>query len=119
MKTTTKPKARSRAEILTEMASLPHSVQGKISSYRSVTSSGRTIVYHNLQWWADGKNHSMHIPSAKVAEIEEAIKNGKRLWELATELSLADASEILSSPSPLKKTSRVSSSRARRGSTRS
>ena len=48
-------KVRSRAEILAEIASLPPSVQGTISSYANVRKNGTKAVYHILQyrgWWS-------------------------------------------------------------------
>ena len=102
-------RTRSRAEILAEIAALPPSVQGRISSYKNVRKNGTTVIYHNLQWWAEGRNHSLFIPADKVQQIKEAIKQGKQLQKLVHELSLADAREIISSDSTLKKNSRTSS----------
>ena len=110
-------KARSRAEILAEIAALPPSVQGTISSYKNVRRNGTAAVYYNLQYTHKGKNHSFAIPVDRVAEFRAAAAAGKRLKELVFELSLANAQEIASSASPLKKNSRNSSSRAPRRST--
>ena len=102
-------RSRSRAEILAEIAALPPSVQGRISSYKNVRKSGSTVIYNNLQWWADGRNHALFIPADKVPQIKEAIKQGKKMQKLVRELSLADAQEIIASGSALKKSSRTSS----------
>ena len=102
-------KARSRAEILAEIAALPPSVQGTISSYRNVRKNGTTAVYYNLQYTRMGKNHSFAIPRDKVAEFKAAAAAGRKLKELVLELSLANARELASSGSPLKKSSRTSS----------
>ncbi|MCQ2300882.1 MAG: hypothetical protein MJZ81_12265 [Bacteroidales bacterium] len=101
--------SRSRAEILAEIAALPPSVQGRISSYKNVRKNGTTVIYNNLQWWADGRNHALFIPADKVSQIKEAIKQGKKMQKLVRELSLADAQEIIASGSALKKSSRTSS----------
>ena len=53
MQKKTSASSRSRAEILAEIAALPPSVQGRISSYKNVRKNGTTVTYHNLQWWAD------------------------------------------------------------------
>lgn len=118
MKTETKPSPRSRAEIMAELASLPPSVQGKICSYEVTTSSGNAITYHKLQYWANGKNHSVHIPNDKLAAFKEAVENGGRAWDLLVELGERDTVEIQSAGTPLKN-SRNSSSRAPRRSKRS
>lgn len=102
-------KARSRAEILAEIAALPPSVQGTISSYKNIRKNGSTVVYYNLQYTHKGRNHSFAIPVDKVAEFKAAVAAGKKLKELVFELSLANAHEISSSESPLKKSSRTSS----------
>lgn len=91
--------SRSRAEILAEIAALPPSVQGRISSYKNVRKNGTTVIYNNLQWWADGRNHALFIPADKVSQIKEAIKQGKKMQKLVRELSLADAQEIIASGS--------------------
>ena len=109
MKNKSSQKARSRAEILAEIAGLPPSVQGTISSYRNVRKNGTVATYHNLQYTHKGKNHSFAIPVDKVADFKAAIAAGRKLRDLVLELSLANAREIASSESPLKKSSRTSS----------
>ena len=113
MKTEQPSYGRTRAEILASIANLPDSVQGSISSYTVTTSSGREITYHKLQYWADGKNHAIHIPKEKLAEFKAAVENGQRLRELLAELTEATAQNILSAAPTLKKNSRRSRSRAR------
>ena len=77
------------------------------------TSSGKTITYHKLQYWADGRNHAIHIPKEKLPDFEAAVENGRRLRELLAELTEAAARDMLSPDSPLKKSSPKSRSRAR------
>lgn len=113
MKKTQPPDGRTRAEILASIANLPDSVQGSISSYTVTTSSGKTITYHKLQYWADGRNHTIHIPKERLPDFEAAVENGRRLRELTAELTEATARDMLSSAPPLKKSSRRSRSRAR------
>ena len=117
MQNKTSKKARSQAEILAEIASLPPSVQGTISSYKNVRKNGTTVIYHNLQYTRKGRHHSFAIPVDKVDDFKAAIVAGRKLKDLVLELSLANAKEIASSESPLKKNSRNSSSRAQRRST--
>ena len=104
MKTTQPSNGRTRAEILASIANLPDSVQGSISSYKVTTSSGN---------WADGRNHTIHIPKERLPDFEAAVENGRRLRELTAELTEATARDMLSSAPPLKKSSRRSRSRAR------
>ena len=113
MKKTPSSTGRTRAEILASIANLPDSVQGSISSYTVTTSSGKTITYHKLQYWADGRNHAVHIPKEKLPDFEAAAENGRRLRELLAELTEVTARDILSSAPPLKKSSPRSRSRAR------
>ena len=102
-------KVRSRAEILAEIASLPPSVQGTISSYANVRKNGTKAVYHILQYTHGGRHRSFAIPVGKVDEFKAAVAAGRKLKELVLEPSR----------SPLRKSSRPSSSRAPRRSTRS
>ena len=113
MKKTQPSDGRTRAEILASIANLPDSVQGSISSYTVTTSSGKTITYHKFQYWADGRNHTIHIPKERLPDFEAAVENGRRLRELTAELTEATARDMLSSAPPLKKSSRRSRSRAR------
>ena len=109
MNNKTPKKARSRAEILAEIAALPPSVQGTISSYRNVRKNGTAAVYYNLQYTLNGKNHSMTIPVGMVAEFKNALASGKKLKDLVLELSDADTKLLVEQSSALKKSSRTSS----------
>ena len=109
---------RRRAEILGELENIPFAVQGKICENRKTLADGTVAVYHNLQWWQDGRNHAIHIPEGRLAEFEEAVKDGKRAKELLMELSRCDAQTVLSAESASKKKSTRSASRAGRSSRR-
>ena len=110
MKKKSPEKIRSRAEILAEIAALPPSVQGTISSYRCPRKNGPPAVYYNLQYTRGGKNHSFSIPVDKVSEFRAAAAAaGRKLKDLVFELSPANAGEIASSESPPRKNSRSSS----------
>ena len=102
-------KARSSAQILAEIAALPPSVQGTISSYKNVRKNGTAAVYYNLQYTHKGKNHSFAIPLDKVEDFKAAVAAGRKLKDLVLELSLANARELASAETPLKKSSRNSS----------
>ena len=104
--------SRSRAEILGAIAAIPHAVQGKICKMHKTLAGGRTATYYNLQYWADGKNHSIHVPREKLAEFKEAVDGGRKLRLLVTELSESDAQDILSSSPALRKKSSRSPSKA-------
>ena len=95
-------KQRRRAEILGELENIPFAVQGKICENRKTLANGKVAVYHNLQWWQDGKNHAIHIPEDRLVEFEEAVKGGKRAKELLMELSRCDAEAVLSEESTSK-----------------
>ena len=109
MKNKSPKKARSRAEILAEIAALPPSVQGTISSYKNVRKNGAAAVYYNLQYTHKGKNHSFAIPTDKVADFKAAVAAGKRLRDLVFERSAADARLLSGQSSAQKKSSRTSS----------
>ena len=102
-------KARSRAEILAEIAALPPSIQGTISSYRCPRKNGPPAVYHNFQYTLKGKNHSMTIPVGMVDDFKAAVASGKKLKDLVLELSATDAKALAEQASALKKNSHTSS----------
>ncbi len=105
MKASTTDPSRSRAEILAEIANLPPAVHGKLCSYRNVRKNGSVKIYHNLQYWHNGKNHSKFIPEGKVDAIKEALATGAKLKELLIELSTCDVATVLDDNNTLKKRS--------------
>ena len=109
MNTNTQKTPRNRAKILAELAALPSAIQGKICEDRRTLADGTTAVYHNLQYWANGRNHTIRIPKDKLPAFREAVKGGTTAKKLLAELTKTDAETILSSESPLKKSSRTSS----------
>ncbi len=106
MKAKKTTKARSRAEILAEFAALPPTVQGKICEARHTLANGKMAVHHNLQYWADGRNHTVHIPKDRLAEFKKAVKSGAKARELLFELSRTDTEAILEEGRQLKNSSR-------------
>ena len=113
MKTKEQPDLRPRSAIIGEIAAIPSAVQGKICEMRKQLSGGKVATYYNLQYWSDGRNHTMHIPREKLAQFRDAVRGGERLKALVAELAETDARDILSSAPPLKKSSPRSRSRAR------
>ena len=109
MNTNTQKTPRTRAKILAELAALPSAIQGKICEDRRTLADGTTTVYHNLQYWANGRNHTIRIPKDKLPAFREAVKGGATAKKLLAELTKTDAETILSSESPLKNSSRTSS----------
>ncbi len=115
MKNETPQEQRSRAEILAAIAAIPSAVQGTICEMHKTLAGGKVGTYYNLQYWADGRNHTIHIPREKLEDFREAVKGGEELRGLVAELSDSDARDILSPESPLKKKSSRSSSGGRPG----
>ena len=76
MKTATGKSPRTRAKIIAELASLPGAIQGKICEDKRRLANGATAVYHNLQYWANGRNHTVRIPRDKLPAFREAVKGG-------------------------------------------
>ena len=109
MKTATGKSPRTRAKIIAELASLPSAIQGKICEDKRKLADGTTAVYHNLQYWANGRNHTIRIPRDKLPAFREAVKRGATAKGLLAELTEVDAEAIRSSGSTPKKTSRSSS----------
>ena len=103
MKTKEQSDVRSRSEIIGAIAAIPSAVHGKICEMRKQLAGGKVATYYNLQYWADGKNHSIHVPREKLAEFKEAVEGGRKLRMLVTELGESDAQDILSSAPALKK----------------
>lgn len=111
-------KTRRRAEILAEIENTPFAIQGKICECRKTLANGTVAVYHNLQWWQDGRNHAIHVPEGRLDEFRRAVEGGKRVRELVYELSVADAHSIMEAGPASKKKSTRSASRAGRSSRR-
>ena len=109
MKTSNTKSPRTRAKIIAELASLPNAIQGKICEDKRKLADGSTAVYHNLQYWANGRNHTVRIPKDKLPAFREAVKGGATAKKLLAELTKVDTEAILASDSPLKKSSHASS----------
>ena len=62
---------RTRAKIIAELASLPSAIQEKICEDKKRLANGATAVYHNLQYWANGRNHTVRIPKNKLPAFRE------------------------------------------------
>ena len=119
MKAPTSSTSRSRSEILGDIAAIPSAIQGKVCAMKKRLADGSVATYYNLQWWADGKSHSLHIPRDKVKGFQEATTGGERLRNLIAELSASDTHDILTADgSTLKKNSWTSPSKGRPDSTR-
>ena len=70
---------RTRAKIIAELASLPSAIQEKICEDKKRLANGATAVYHNLQYWANGRNHTVRIPKNKLpATAKDARRTTRR-----------------------------------------
>ena len=87
MKNKSSKKVRSRAEILAEIAALPPSIQGTISSYKCPRKNGPPAVYYNLQYTLNGRNlFSLHFLDVQAKDrlpprVHVGQACGKASWE--------------------------------------
>ena len=100
MKTTSGKSPRTRAKIIAELASLPSAIQGKICEDRRKLADGTTAVYHNLQYWANGRNHTIRIPRDRLPAFREAMRRpASRLTLAMLRFQIGLAEIIKSQPS--------------------
>ena len=92
--TTTITPLRSRAEIVSEMNGITCVVAGKITEKRRVLKNGKSVVYHQLQQWVDGRNVTTHIPKERLPAFVDAVDGHAKINELVGELSAVDTKAV-------------------------
>jgi hypothetical protein len=98
MKTINQSSTRSRTEVVADMNDVSRAVAGKITEKRRMLKSGKTVVYHQLQQWVDGKNVTTHIPQKCLKAFTEAVDGHEKLRSLISELSSVDTKAIIEDP---------------------
>jgi len=99
MKTTHQSSTRCRTEVVADMNDVSRAVAGRITEKRRVLKNGKTVVYHQLQQWVDGKNVTTHIPKGCLTAFTEAVDGHEKLRSLISELSSVDTKAITEDPS--------------------
>ena len=99
MKTTHQSSTRCRTEVVADMNDVSRAVAGRITEKRRVLKNGKTVVYHQLQQWVDGKNVTTRIPKGCLTAFTEAVDGHEKLRSLISELSSVDTKAITEDPS--------------------
>ena len=76
---------RTPEEIMREMASIGKMERGTLSEVKRDSGS----VYHNLQFWEDGRNRCTYVPEKDLPMVREAVDNCRRFRALAEEYAAA------------------------------
>lgn len=76
---------RSPESILSDIAAIDMLERGKLCEVRG--SAGG--VYHNLQFWAEGRNRCEYIRATDLAAVQEAVGNWQRYQALTDEYAAA------------------------------
>ena len=76
---------RTPETILSDIASIRTLERGKLCNLRTV--AGR--VYHNLQFWSDGRNRCEYVKGSELETVREAVANWGRYRELTDEYATA------------------------------
>lgn len=85
---------RSRAEIVSEMNGIKCVVSGKITEKRRILKNGKSVVYHQLQQWVDGRNVTTHVPKERLPAFVDAVAGHAKINELVGELSTVDTKAV-------------------------
>jgi len=72
---------RTRQEVLDEIAGIESMQRGTLSAIRRPSGS----VYHNLQFWDDGKNRCEYVPQERLGKVQEAVANDEHFCDLTAE----------------------------------
>lgn len=94
---------RNRNAILADIATIGLSVRGSVTQKRRKLADGTERIYHQLQYWSEGKNHTIHIPDDLVDRFKAAVAEADVLDGLVKELSDSDTKMVLSRRSGKKK----------------
>jgi uncharacterized protein YdeI (YjbR/CyaY-like superfamily) len=87
---------RDRSAILADIATIGLSIRGSITQKRRKLADGTERIYHQLQYWSEGKNHTIHIPDDLVDKFMAAVAERDILDGLVEELSDRDTQAVLS-----------------------
>ncbi len=92
--------------------------RGKLSAYSFEQRSGVAGPYHKLQRWAQGKNHTRHVPAEELPAVKAALAGFaqfQQLTEQYAEVVIAETRADLAG-SKKKRSYRRSTSRKKRKS---
>lgn len=76
---------RTPETVLSDIASIRTMERGRLCDMR--TPAGR--VYHNLQFWSDGRNRCEYVREDDFGAVKEAVANWSRYRELTDEYAAA------------------------------
>jgi hypothetical protein len=71
-----------RQAILEEMSSITRMERGKLCAQSHGSGSS---IFHKLQCWHQGKNHTRYVPADEVSRVQEALAGHERFQQLAEE----------------------------------
>jgi len=71
--------------ILKQIACIPTMERGKLSEMRG--KGGK--LYHNLQFWTEGRNRCEYVPATQMQAIQEALSNYQKYKGLTAEYAAA------------------------------
>jgi len=69
------------AALVAELQSLPGLIRGTLCPMRRA--SGK--VYHNLQYWHDGRNHTEYVGAERLPLVQAAVANYERFQNLTAQ----------------------------------
>ena len=101
----TSKSAQRRAEILGQMNEIQRMEAGKVCEMRRERASGPARIYHNHQFWKDGRNHSRYVGAGQAQGLEEAIQGRRRFEQLAQEFVEVTVAETRKAQAESKKNS--------------
>jgi hypothetical protein len=87
-----------KADILNQLAQIKLMERGKLSARVYKDRSGDAPQHFKLQCWAQGKNHTRHVPADQLALLQEALAGYAKFEELIERLAqliIADTREQL------------------------
>jgi len=62
-----------KTRLLEQIAAIPAMERGKLSRYVFKERSNAAGLYHKLQRWQDGKNHTRHVSADELPAVQSAL----------------------------------------------
>ncbi len=107
-----------KQHILRQIAGITAMERGKLSAFSFDDRPGAAGPYYRLQRWANGKNHSRHVPAEEVPAVQAAVDGYAQFQQLTEQYADLVVAETRHNLAGLKKnrSSRSSSSPKRKRS---
>lgn len=74
-----------KTRLLQQIAAIPGMERGKLCPYSFKNRPNSSVLYHKLQCWQDGKNHTRHVSADELPAVQTALAGYAQFRQLTEE----------------------------------